>query len=282
MSAPSPKFEHGGRIIRDEIRTTASSQQVWEAWTDPVMIAQWFTDRADGKPEVGTTFTWFFDKFGYALPYTVVAAEPGKRFALKWDQPGSGYPPGLLEITIHREGGETRLELVNSGFKESADWNDEYEGIVSGWRMSLAILKHYLENHFGQPKSQFMVLRPAQFEYEQLKPYFLREDFLAKWLTRSGGIGAQGERYTLVLRDSSKMSGRVLAVTPREVTLSWEEMRAAFEMKAFAFGPGKRMVGVRGLCWGMEPARAQQLENEMTPAVERLAAVFAPSASAAS
>ena len=180
MTTPSPKLEHGGRIIRDEIRTTASSQQVWEAWTDPAKIAQWFTDRAEGKPEVGRTFTWFFDKFGYVLPHTVVAAEPGKRFALKWDQPGAGYPPGLLEITIHREGGETVLRLVNSGFKESADWNDEYEGIVSGWHMALAILKHYLENYFGQPKSQFLVMRPAQFEYERLKPYFLRENLLAK------------------------------------------------------------------------------------------------------
>ena len=85
-----------------------------------------------------------------------------------------------------------------------------------------------------------------------------------------------------MLRDGSRMTGCVLAITQREVTFAWDEMCATFEMKAFAFGPGKRMVGVRGLCWGMEPARAQQLENEMAPAVERLAAVFAPPASAAS
>jgi len=282
MTSPSPKLEHGGRVIRGEIRTSASPEQVWEAWTDPQKISQWFTDRAEGRPEVGTTFMWYFDRFNYALPYTVAAAEPGRQFALRWDQPGSGYPPGLLEITIHREGGETVLRLVNSGFKESADWNDEYEGIVSGWRMSLAILKHYLENYFGQPKSQLLIMRPAHFEYAQLKPYFLREEFLAKWLTQAGDVGSPRQRYQFVLRDGSKMSGRLLAETQREVTLSWDEMRATFEMKAFAFGPGKRMVGVRGLCWGLDPTRGQQLESELTPAVERLAALFPAPATSAS
>ena len=159
------------------------------------------------------------------------------------------------------------MRLVNSGFKETSAWDDEYEGIVSGWRMALSILMYYLEHHFGLPKSQFLVMRPAQFEYKQLKPYFLQKDHLAKWLTRSGGVGQVGERYQLELRDGSTMSGRGLALTQREVTLGWEEMRATFEMKAFAMGPGKRMVGIRGLGWGMELARAQQIENEFAPAV---------------
>ena len=91
-----------------------------------------------------------------------------------------------------------------------------------------------------------------------------------------------GERAAPALRDAEAVTGRVLAASPREVLTSWDEVRVTFQINAFGFGPGKRMVGVRGLCWGMEPARAQQRENEMTPAVERLAAVFAPSASAAS
>jgi uncharacterized protein YndB with AHSA1/START domain len=120
-----------------EMRTAASPRQVWDAWTDPEKIAHWFVDRAQGRPEVGTIFTWIFEKFGYEIPYEVVAAEPGKRFALGGEIPGRG--PFLLEVTIVREGGETLVTLVNSGFLDGSRWDEEYEG-SSGWRGALAVL----------------------------------------------------------------------------------------------------------------------------------------------
>src|SRR5215813_1240915 len=120
-----PELDHQGRVIRAEVETSATRQQAWEAWADPEKIAQWFVDRASGEAKPGGTMTWFFDEFGYQLPYKVVDAQPGKRFVLKWEAP-QGRPTGILEVTIERKGGATLVRLVNSGFREDAAWNEEY------------------------------------------------------------------------------------------------------------------------------------------------------------
>lgn len=187
---------HKGRIIRTEIRTTATPQQVWEAWTDPVKLSQWFTDRAMGEAKVGTFMTWIFERFGYELPYEVIEALPRQRLILQANRPGR--EPGILEITIEREGLHTIMRLVNSGFNERAEWDEEYEGVDSGWRAALSILHLYLERYFGRPRSSFLVLHPAEFEYEQVLPFFLEPGGLSKWLTNSGSIGRVGAEYELV------------------------------------------------------------------------------------
>lgn len=271
---PEKKIEHKGRIIRAEIRTTATPRQVWEAWTDPIKIAQWFVDRATGEPRVGTTYTWFFDKFNYTMPYEVLEAIPEERFSLYWSGAGAAYPPGIIEVNIEREAGITVVRLVNSGFQEDAKWDEEYQGVVSGWQMALAILKHYLENYFAQPKTLIFVMRPAQFSYEQLMPFYTTVAGLAQWLTTSGTIGESSQRCELALRDGGKLHGRVLAISRREVALSWDEIHGTIELKAFSMGPGKRMVGIRGLGWSMDPARAKEIEDRMESALERLVAAL--------
>lgn len=269
--------EHRGRVIRTEFRTTATPQQAWEAWADPEKIAQWFTDRATGEAVPGGTITWYFDRFNYVIPYEVLEAVPGERFSIKWSGPGR---VGILEVIIERDGGETLVRLVNSGFQEAAEWDEEYEGVDSGWRTALAILKYYLENHFGQPKADFLALRPASFSYEQLRPYFLEPTKLAQWLTKSGSMGASGEACHLTLRNGGELNGRVLAITKWEVALSWEEIAGTLELKGFSMGP-QRMVGIRGLSWKLPPAEMKQVEDRMGTALERLAGLLGSAAAAA-
>jgi uncharacterized protein YndB with AHSA1/START domain len=269
--ADSTDFEHKGRTIRAEIETSATPDQVWEAWADPEKIAQWFVDRATGEAKPGGTMTWFFDKFGYALPYKILDAVPGKLIVFQWD-PSQGNP-GILEVRIERAGGATIVRLINSGFREDAAWNDEYEGVVSGWKISLAILKFYLENQFRRAKSTILILRPASFAYEQLLKYFLEPAKLSQWLTSSGAIGNLGEKCELRLTDAGKLTGQVLAVTNREVALSWDEIGGTLELKAFAMGP-QHMVCMRVMSWRLNPDETAQLEQKISRAVERLAALF--------
>jgi uncharacterized protein YndB with AHSA1/START domain len=276
------QIEHKGRVIRAEMETSATPQQAWEAWADPEKIAQWFVDRASGEAKPGGTMTWFFDEFGYVLPYRVAGAEPGKLFVLKWEAPQGG-PTGVLEVTIERKGGTTLVRLVNSGFREDAAWNDEYEGVVSGWKMSLAILRHYLENHFGRTKNVFLIMRPASFAYEELHTYFTDPARLALWLTNSGAIGKVGDPCRLELRDGGGLAptvaGRVLADTGREVTVSWDEIGGTLELKGFSMGP-QRVVGVRCMSWHSTPEKMAKLKEQLSAAVERLAALLPISAAA--
>jgi len=260
--------KHERRVIRDEIKTSASPQQAWEAWADPAKISQWFVDRAEGKAEVGADITWFFDKFNMELHYKVLEAVPGERFAILW--PGPMPPPGILEVIIEREGGETLIRLVNSGFREDAELNEEYEGVVSGWHTSLALLREYVENYFGEPRTNILVMQPAQFEYAQVARYFREPELLAKWLTKSGSVGDAGEACNLVLRSGEALTGRVIARTQHEVAVSWPEERATLELKSFSMGP-QRVLGIRGSGWSMDAKRARAIEKQMTEAVARLA-----------
>lgn len=271
------KFEHKGSLIQMEIETSATPQQAWEAWADPEKIAQWFVDRASGEAEPGGTMTWYFDKFGYVLPFEVVDAVPGKLFVLKW-QPPEG-PSGFHEVRIERRGGSTLMRMIESGFRDDAEWKEEYEGTVSGWQMSLGILKYYLENHFGKNRTSLLIMRPASFAYDRIFPYFLDAPKLSEWLTRSGATGRAGDSVSLDLREAGKLTGRVLANSNREVAVSWEEIGGTLELKAFKAGP-QRMVGLRGTSWKLEANEMKALESQLTKAVERLAALF-PASSAA-
>ena len=271
--------KHTGRISRDEIHTSAPPQTAWEAWADPEKIAQWFVDRAEGKAEPGATIKWFFDSFHLELPYKVLEAVPGERYSIRWEGPEP--PPGILEVIVEREGNQTLVRLIQSGFREEAQWDQQYEGVSSGWHMALGLLRHYLENYFGEPRRSILVMRPAHFTSEQIDPYYREPARLTNWLTEeagtnlesSGGIGNEGDRCELVLRGGGKLTGIVLARTAHEVAVSWPGRRAALELKLFVMGP-QRMLAIRVSAWKCPDERAEQIQAMAAAALDRLVESF--------
>jgi hypothetical protein len=158
--------------------------------------------------------------------------------------------------------------LVQSGFREGAEWEDEYDGVNSGWEMALAVLKHYLENYFGRPRYHALVMLPAEYTASQLRPFYRQERNLAMWLSRAGGIRDPGTRYELELMDGDKMSGEVLADTGTEVQLSWTEIEGAVALKAFSMG-SQKMLCLDVLTWGGKD-RLDEIEQTMASSLERL------------
>ena len=262
------KPEHRGRIVRSTIRTTATPEQIFEAWADPSKLAQWFPDRAEGRAIEGGVQKWFFDRFNYALPYDVAAALPGEHLVYTGSIPGR--PRFYLEIEIARDAGSTVVTLINSGFLDKDGWDEEYEGIASGWQMALAMLKLYAERHYGRDRRQFFAMRPATYEYRDLLSFYTVAERLASWLTTNGAIGEAGQRYSLELRNGERVSGEVLAVTGWEVQLSWDEIEGALALKGFGMGEGRRAVSIHGSGWGLSAERATALEAFFTDALERL------------
>src|SRR5262249_11372674 len=148
-----------------------------------------------------------------------------------------GRPPGVLEVTIETRGGSTVLRLVNSGFLEGADWQNEFDGVESGWIMALAVLRHYLANYFGPPRSSFLAMRPAVFSTDQLLPLHRTTDGVAQWLATGGSFSAIGEPFRIALRGGGIVTGKVLALTKSETQLSWTEEHAVIGLKSFHMGP---------------------------------------------
>jgi uncharacterized protein YndB with AHSA1/START domain len=260
------------------MRTTATPEQVYDAWADPTKLSQWFTDGARGEAKAGGTMYWIFEKFGCEIPYEVVDAVPGKLLALGGQLPGR--PPFLLEIVIQRDGGETLLKLVNSGFLDGGKWDEEFEGVASGWEMSLALLRYYLERHFGEAKKAFLAIEPAQFSPGEVLRWFTDPELLAEWLAEDvtgllapSAVGSP-VRIRLANESGETIAGETLAITRREVAFSWEQEDLVLELKAFMMGPAP-VLSVRGTVWQPDTARLAAIERTMEAALKRLAARLA-------
>lgn len=270
---PDVKHLPGRRAVA-EIRTHATPEALWNALVTPEGIARWFVDRAEGAADrTGNLVKWFFDRFRYELNYRVLSAVPGAELVL--DGGPDGPVPFVLEITLRKESGQTTVTLVNSGFLDAPEWDDQFDGIVSGWRLALATLAEHVERHDGRNRTQFFAMRPSVFEYGDLAPFYRDEARLAQWLTQSGGIGEACEPCRLVLRSGDPLTGEVLARTSREVLLRWEEIGGVLALKAFSMGPGRRALCVHGSSWRMDAERMAAIEAAMQDALERLARALA-------
>ncbi len=265
-------FEHVGRVAQAEIATSASPASVWQAWADPDRVSEWLTDRASGLAQPGATVTWHFDRFKIALPYEVIVAEPERHLVMRGSVPGR--PPYLQEVRIQPAGTGSLVRVLSSGFSRGDEDDEEYEGVVSGWRIALAILKHYLENHFGEPRRSFFAMQPARFDYARIRKFFTEDWYLGRWLTSTGSLPPPGGRFRLELRGGDTMTGTVLETTSHEVALSWEEINGVIEMKAFRLGPQTRAVGLRGCGWMMSAELRLEIEQMASTFVKKLVAAL--------
>lgn len=265
--------EHRGRIIDAEVVASVPPLDAWQAWADPEKLAGWFVDRAEGAGRTGEIMTWIFDRFGVRMPYRVLESVPGERIV--FGPASDDAPPFILEVTMTRAGGETRIRVVNSGFSEDADFDAQFEGMDSGWRMALGVLREYLERHFGQTKRVFMAMRPTEATAHDLMASYTDSVRLARWFgTARGDVGPVGSAVDIGLLDGGTLTGRVLARTGTEIALGWSEIDGVCELKSFSQGP-VRMMCIRGLGWELDKARASELESRLTGVLERLAAEIA-------
>jgi uncharacterized protein YndB with AHSA1/START domain len=263
------KFEHSGRVIRDEMRIAAPPEAVYRAWSDPDTITSWFVGRMEGRMEAGETVTWYWDDSGPGMSQQVVVAEPPHRLVTRMDLPqGASY----LEVTIEQQGGHSVLRLVQSGFGEGPDWDDQYEAMLSGWMIALAILKFFAERYIGRKRREVVVLADASFEREEILDLQRSEDGLARWLTRSGAPGeAVGQPVRLVLENGVTLTGTVLRNTSYETLWSWDEIEGVVELKAFKTAGWGSKVGLRISTWMEDVAELADLEGWLKAAVGRLA-----------
>jgi uncharacterized protein YndB with AHSA1/START domain len=250
---PTIRKRHG-RTIETSTRIKTTPQRAWEAWADPDQIANWFVDRAEGRAAPGEVMTWIFDAFNYRQPVPIEEATPGQAFVIgSGDRPGPHGHPYLLEITIASDRGETTVRLVNSGFREETGFDDEFDGVVSGWTMALATLKHWLERFPERRRTHRIVMEPAAYTRAPLRPFYATATGRG-WLAPLMPAGAP-----------------VLADTGREVLLGWDARDAVLGLKAFTMGP-QSMLALDLSAWSDRPFDVAGVDSEMREALARLRA----------
>ena len=147
--------------LTDRIERTmvlpAQRQRVGEAVTKPEQLARWFGVVSDMDFRVGGEIRFYFiiDGEKQLVPAVIETIEPLHRFAFRWrsfkSDPDLPLVPGqstLVEFTLEKIAGGTKLTLVESGFASLPEdiRKQSYEENCDGWKEGLAILHTYLEN----------------------------------------------------------------------------------------------------------------------------------------
>jgi len=124
-----------------EIVAAVPADDAWTALTDPVRVADWFTD-VTPLGAVGDPYRLDFGD-GSMVEGTVTIVEPGRRFAHTWAWVDAA-PRQETIVTWTVESldiGGTRITLVHDGWSEAgADeaMRDDHEGYWSGYLDDLA------------------------------------------------------------------------------------------------------------------------------------------------
>ena len=142
----TPDLPDPGRSLELSIEVPGTPEEVWEAIATGPGISSWYVpmeveERAGGE----VTMDWgdlgheTADVVVWDPPHRVVFAGRGDRaLAYEW----------LVEA---REGGTCIVRLVNSGFGEGEDWDEQYHGMAGGWTIFLESLRLKLAHFPGRP-----------------------------------------------------------------------------------------------------------------------------------
>jgi uncharacterized protein YndB with AHSA1/START domain len=268
---PGQRRAHVGRAVNRQIRIDAPPQDVYDAWADPQRIAAWFVDHAEGVAAPGALMTWVFDAFKLRLPVPIVEASPPNRLVMAGDRPAG--LPFLQEVIIERDGGETLLRIVNSGFSDASEADDEFEGVESGWQLALATLKQWLERYRGRPRQHVFAMRSGVFACNDVQPYFTTSRGLCAWLCEAADLPHDldaGDQTALRMIGLGGLNGRVLARSRREALLDWPERQGVLGLKTFGVGPGATAIALDVSLWDNGSGAADLMMPALDAALERL------------
>jgi uncharacterized protein YndB with AHSA1/START domain len=154
------KEPSGRRSIQVEVEVPGSPEEVWKAIATGPGISSWFVPASvengpDGTPKRMTlTFGPGMDSVS-----DITAWEPPRRFAADSNDLGPGAPAMATEWTVEaKAGGVCLVRVVHSLFASTDDWDNQLEGVESGWPLFFLILKQYLSGFKGQPCRAFYTM----------------------------------------------------------------------------------------------------------------------------
>jgi uncharacterized protein YndB with AHSA1/START domain len=138
--------------IEREIMIDAPIDRVWSVVTESDHVGKWFGDSGaeiDLRPGGAFRCTW--GKHG-TVHGIVERVDAPKFFSYRWARPvGTDVKPGnstLVEFTLTPDGKQTRLRVVESGFRELSGSDAERakyaEENTGGWKSELAELVSYV------------------------------------------------------------------------------------------------------------------------------------------
>jgi uncharacterized protein YndB with AHSA1/START domain len=124
--------------IQKEIRIPQPREQVWQAITERVTLAEWMFPN-DFEPRVGHRFTFQVpgnpkaNFEGLTVRCEVLECEPPSRLSFSWSA-GGPVENTRVSFRLEPDGRGTRLMFEHSGFDMSQPWAEQaFQGAEYGW-----------------------------------------------------------------------------------------------------------------------------------------------------
>jgi uncharacterized protein YndB with AHSA1/START domain len=268
------------RSFQMDIDIDAPAEQVWQALTDAQELMRWFPIDAEVTPGPGGSVKWSWEG-SWAWPLRIEEWQPRQRLLLidetshPFDAEGrpiaqEGARPAkvALDFTLESRQGSTRLRLVHSGFGTGATWDDELDGISSGWPFELRSLRHYLEHHRGRPRHHGWATMTTPWAEDKVWRFLLDEPALV-----IEAPAPQPDRpYVAHLRGVGRFSGTVLLdVATREFAGTCAELdNGMFRIGTYVAG-GRTGVTCWFATWSADhAARAREAGENAAALLKRV------------
>ncbi len=196
------------RSIELEIEVPGTPEEVWRAIATGPGISSWYVPHDVEEKEGGQANA----SFGPGM-------DVGGRVAV-WDPPhrivfdgGEGVGGMAFEWLVEaKDGGTCIVRLVNSGFGQGDEWDDQFDAMTSGWTLFMFNLKLHLEHFAGQTASALLTMATWDGPRD------------AAWsrLTRELGISstpAVDDQISIAHPDAPPLAGTVVSVNEWQLTL---------------------------------------------------------------
>jgi uncharacterized protein YndB with AHSA1/START domain len=136
------------RSIELEIEVPGTPDEVWRAIATGPGITSWYVPHRVVEHEGGAASARFGSGPEMEVAGRVAAWEPPHRVVFDG---GDGVEGFAFEWLVEaRDGGKCIVRLVNSGFGNGDEWDDQYDAMTEGWKMFLTNLRLHLGHFAGQ------------------------------------------------------------------------------------------------------------------------------------
>jgi uncharacterized protein YndB with AHSA1/START domain len=209
------------------IEVPGTPEEVWRAIATGPGISSWYVPHRVEERTGGAATASFGPGPEMQIEGRVAAWEPPRRIVFDKGEDAGGLAfEWLVEA---KDGGTCVVRLVNTGFGEGGEWDDQYDAMTEGWKLFLFNLRMHLEHFRGQDATSALPM--GMWPVDQA----------TAWATFSEALGipstvAVGDRLDLDGGDGARLGGTVVDRGPARLALLLDHP-----------APGTAFVEVQGM-----------------------------------
>jgi uncharacterized protein YndB with AHSA1/START domain len=136
------------RAIDLSIEVPGTPEQVWRAIATGPGISSWYVPHDVEERAGGAARACFGPGPEMQVDGRVAAWEPPHRVVFDGGEGAGGL--AFEWLVQARDGGSCIVRLVNTGFGDGGEWDDQYDAIHEGWKLFLLNLRLHLEHFPGR------------------------------------------------------------------------------------------------------------------------------------